>query len=116
MDKETLDKKDKIKNVVKILLVILVTGLCILLGVLGNQKYKEQKIDKGNEIFCDGKCDNNEKDHPLIGLTVMSSYVCQICEEVREFGSSPTPLLCGECAQETKRCEWCGKLEEEVKE
>lgn len=97
----------KKKNLVTICIILAISIICII--ILINKNF--YKIHKANLIFNNDLCNKNENDHPSLGLTVISSYKCEICGKEKQYGSSPTPIICEECSKSTNRCQWCGKLE-----
>lgn len=92
--------------IIGIILVIIFIGGFLLINT------DFYKINKANLLFENDVCNHNEEEHPKDSLTIVSQYKCRICGKTFSYPSSPTPIICDDCARITHRCQWCGKLEE----
>lgn len=89
--------------------IILVLILGIMVFLLNQRNDKEEKA---KEIFGEENCE------ALLHMATkdLVEHTCQICgEKFQDSGMRAD--ICTQCANETGRCEFCGKkLSEEVKE
>ena len=106
-EKEKTPKKKKGK---KIMIILIIAILIILSAVL---YYKTTSKDrKAEEIFGNEYCD------AILHMATrdLVKHQCEICGAEFE-DSSMHADICQACAEETDRCEFCGKkLTEEIKE
>lgn len=95
-----MDKKRKIELIASIVIVILLIGVAIsIFCMVGNDKEK-----KASEIFGNDSCE------VILHMATkdLAPHTCSICG--KEFqDSSMRADICTECAQETNRCDFCGK-------
>ena len=87
------------------LAIIVVIAAIIVFNCI--KKNDAWKIRKGNEIFGNEICQGHEHE---VGLTVMTSFKCKICEKQSESGHAPASVICKLCADITGRCTECGKI------
>ena len=118
MEKEKEDKKVQSQNKEKInkkiarkmIIVFIVAILIVLSAVLYHKATSKDK--KAEEIF------GNEYCEAILHMATrdLVKHECKICGT--EFqDSSMHADICEKCAEETDRCEFCGKkLTEEIKE
>ena len=118
--KENKKIKISLKVLITIIVVAILTMTVTAIYMLRNNKENsnDKIISKAEKLygndFCKRSLSNNpyyeDKEHSLIGCTVMTPYKCEICGKRQMEGSSPAPQICKECATITNRCRDCGKL------
>ena len=101
-------KKKSIKG--KIIVILVLTILIIISAVAYHQVTSKQR--KAEEFFGNDNCE------AILHMSTMdiAEHTCKICGA--EFqDSSMHADICKKCAEETNRCEFCGKkLSEEIKQ
>ena len=103
-NKKSENKKSffKTKNIL-ILIIILILIVLIVLAItnIGNTKQKEKQA---LQIFGNEECDAIMH----IATKDLVNHTCKICGE--EFQDSSMRVdICTNCANETNRCDFCGK-------
>lgn len=117
MEKEKENKEVKVENekktnkkiVRKVIIILMVAILIVLSAVLYHKATSKDK--KAEEIF------GNEYCNAILHMSTMDlvKHECKICGAEFE-DSSMHADICEKCAEETDRCNFCGKrITEEIK-
>ncbi len=110
-DAKTSEKNKKKSNGKKIIILVVSIVVIILLLLIIYNKLNTKK-QKASEIFGNGYCE------AILHMSTMDLVIhkCEICGT--EFKDSSTHAdICEECAKETNRCDFCGKiLTKEIKQ
>ena len=104
------EKKPKKKKGKKITIILIIAILIILSAVIYHKA--NSKEEKAKEIFGSDYCE------AILHMATrdLVKHQCEICGAEFE-DSSMHADICEACAEETDRCEFCGKkLTEEIKE
>ncbi len=112
MEKENKEEnKKKInKKIIKRIIAILIIAIIIILSAVLYNK-ANSKNQKAEEVFGDDYCE------AILHMATMDiiEHECAICETKFE-DSSMHADICEQCAEETDRCDFCGKrITEETK-
>lgn len=118
MRKEKINKKDKIEregnrkiSFIITIIVIIIAIVLVAVILVKNFAFGDAKDKKATEMF------GNEKCNVILHMSTMdlAPHTCKICGT--EFqDSSMHADICKECAEETNRCDFCGKkMTDEIK-
>ena len=113
-ENKKIEKETKEKNSTnKILIISVILILIVLIGVFGIiYGKKAEKENKAKEAFGEDNC------NVVLHMATMdlAPHTCKICGATFE-DSSMHEDICKQCAEDTNRCDFCGKkMTTEIKE
>lgn len=106
--KETKEKSKSNKIIAVLVIIVLIIGIAIYAIIYSQSNSKEKKA---KEVFGEDNC------NVILHMATMdlAPHTCKICGATFE-DSSMHEDICKNCAEETNRCDFCGKkLTEEIK-
>ncbi len=97
------EKTQKKKKGKKIIIILIIAILIILSAVLYRKANSKEK--RAEEVFGNDACE------AILHMSTMdiAKHECKICGKQFE-DSSMHADICKQCAEETGRCEFCGKI------
>lgn len=109
VEKETKEKTKSNKILILLAVIILIIVIAVFAVIYGKSSEKEKKA---KEAFGDDNC------NVVLHMATMdlAPHTCKICGATFE-DSSMHEDICKQCAEDTNRCDFCGKkMTTEIKE
>lgn len=100
-----------------ILIIIMILGIVIFFSINSTDNIDK----KGEQLFGKSYCPKKSNDyryedyeHPMIAGMALTDYKCKLCNKKYTHPNTATPKICSACATATNRCQYCGKLKNEI--